>query len=265
MRRWVGAGVVLLSVWCVAGCGGSGRARPSEATVPATSHAGQTAVRTAVAAARNTSERIRESLDLTSQGHTYHLTVTGAFDMAGDKGTLAVDFPGGAISHLDEIFTGGEVYVRGLSEAGSGWADVPRDQAESHYILRAPLNDPEYLLEQIGAMQDVFPGAPEQVDGVHAAHYRGSLGFAAATRRMASATRSQLTDMKQAFGSTLVDADAWIGSDGKLVRTRTSFHVQDITATMTLTLSDAGLPVKAQAPPAAKVIPAASVSGVLVG
>ncbi len=71
--------------------------------------------------------------------------------------------------------------------------------------------------------------------------------------------------MKQAFGSSLVDADAWIGGDGKLVRTRTSFHLQDTTVTMTLTLTDAGLPVNVHAPSAASVTPAASVSGALTG
>jgi hypothetical protein len=56
------------------------------------------AVRTAVATVRQDAARIDEKIEIAGDGTTYELAVTGGFDFAGDRGRIAVDFPGGAIS-----------------------------------------------------------------------------------------------------------------------------------------------------------------------
>ncbi|MFP3990865.1 hypothetical protein U9R90_26030 [Streptomyces sp. E11-3] len=225
-------------------------------------------VKAAVAATRATTAKINEKIELTdtAKATTHTLTITGNFDLAADKGRLAVDLPGGAISHLDEIFADGKVYVRGFDRLPDTWASIARDKAEAHYLLRAPLNDPEHVLQQVAAMTRISKHSTQQVNGTPATRYRGKLDHATLTSRLAEPTRTKAADQREALGTDIpAFADAWIDPKGRVVRTRLTFHGGGASVTATMTLSDLGKPVKVAAPPSPEVVPVTSTTGVLPG
>ncbi|WUH95280.1 hypothetical protein OG900_37400 [Streptomyces sp. NBC_00433] len=223
----------------------------------------QDAVRSAVAASRKTSERITETIVITGNGSTYTLSVTGSFDMAADKGAITVRLPGGGIDHMDEVFDGPSVYLRGLSNVRQKWVKTARGEALAHYLLRAPLNDPEFVLQQIAAMSQVSKGAPATIEGAATTHYSGMLGQAPLTLRIAPTIREDVTAMSGDLGGT--DADVWIDPSGRVVRTRTFINLENTSVTVTMTLSDIGRPVTVAVPTAEVAAPATSISGILPG
>lgn len=223
------------------------------------------AVRSAVTASRSTSERVTDTIVITGNGSSNTLTVTGAFDMARDKGALTVRLPGGGIDHMDEVFDGATVYLRGLSNLGQKWAETVRAESVVHYLLRAPLNDPEFVLQQIAEMDQVSRATPARIDGASATHYSGTLGLDPLTMRMPASMRQQIATLKDVGGALVADADVWVDTAGRVVRTHTSFKLQNMSVTATMTLSDIGRPVTVPRPTAAAVAPAASISGILPG
>ncbi|MEU9229377.1 hypothetical protein AB0D40_34110 [Streptomyces massasporeus] len=237
-------------------------ASPSEA-----SSGSRSAVRTAVATLREGSAGFRQKIELEGEGQVYGLTLTGGFDFAADKGHLAVDLPGGAIDHSEQVFADGKIYINGAHGIGEdAWGVVPRDEAEAHYLLRAPLNDPEHVLEQIAAMRKISREGEENIQGVRAVRYRGILDHRTITLRMAPDVRTKMNQARDTLGSDLpVFADAWVDGRGRLVQTRTSVNMSGARSTVTMTLSDIGEPVRMTVPRAADTVPVAEVSGILNG
>ncbi|MFF1482604.1 hypothetical protein ACFVYD_34520 [Streptomyces sp. NPDC058301] len=222
-------------------------------------------VRAAVAATRATTARIDEKVEVGDDRDSFPLTVTGSFDMAADKGRLAVDFPGGAISHLDEVFTSGTVYLRNNKNTSRTWSRLERTAAQSHYLLRAPVNDPEHVLVQIAAMRRVTKGGEDTISGARCVRYRGILDHATITLRQAAKAREQADAIRDALGTDLpVYAEAWIDPHGQLVRARLSFDFDTLHLNTTLNLSDHGKPVDVTAP-ATDAQPVTVTGGVLPG
>ncbi|MGW5354208.1 hypothetical protein ACWERV_27270 [Streptomyces sp. NPDC004031] len=238
---------------------------PSEATALPVSAAYREAVRSAVAASRSTSARITDTVVVNSNGTGGTLTVTGAFDMAADKGAVTVRLPRGAIDHIDEVFDQKTVYLRGLSNLGQKWVETVRADTVTHYLLRAPLNDPECVLQQIAEMDHVSKAAPARINGTPTVHYSGSLGLGPLTMRMAAGPRGQLAAAKEDSWAVFADADVWVDQAGHVVRTRTTIALQNTTVTATMTLSDVGHPVTVTVPTAEATAPATSITGILPG
>ncbi|MET9579564.1 LppX_LprAFG lipoprotein [Streptomyces sp. DT199] len=220
-----------------------------------------------MAALREGSAGFRQKVELEGEGKVYGLTVTGGFDFAADKGHLTVDLPGGAIDHSDQVFANGKVYISGAKEIGEGaWGVLPRDKAEAHYLLRAPLNDPEHVLEQIAAMRKVSREGEENIQGVRAVRYRGILDHRTVTLRMAPDVRTKMNQARDTLGSDLpVFADAWVDDRGRLVQTRMSVNMSGTRSTLTMAISDMGEPVRVTVPRAADTVPVSEVSGILNG
>ncbi|MGX1128805.1 hypothetical protein RKD49_000995 [Streptomyces glaucescens] len=225
------------------------------------------AVRAAVEAVGKESARIDEEIELAAEGEEYGLTVTGDFDFAADRGRLAVRFPGGAIGRSDEIFAEGRIYISGVAGIDEGaWGVLPRDEAEAHYALRAPLNDPEHVLRQISAMRQTTEEGEETVHGVRATHYRGTIDHDTLTLRMADDVRTKTDQARDMLGGDLpVFADAWIDGRGRLVQTRMALNMSGTRVTVTMALSDFGKPVKVTVPKDSDTVPVSSATGVLNG
>jgi hypothetical protein len=261
------AAAALLCAGCSTADAG-GRDKPAAASPSSTSSSGpRSAVRAAVAALREDSAGFRQEIELEGEGQVYGLTVTGGFDFAADRGHLAVDLPGGAIDHSDQVFADGKIYVSGVQGIGEdAWGVMPRDKAQAHYLLRAPLNDPEHVLQQIAAMRKISREGEENVQGVRAVRYRGILDHRTVTLRMAPDVRTKTDQARDALGSDLpVFADAWVDGRGRLVRTRMSVNMSGARVTLTMALSDIGEPVRVTVPRAADTIPVTEVSGILNG
>ncbi|MEU0216401.1 hypothetical protein ABZ281_15290 [Streptomyces sp. NPDC006265] len=256
----------LLCVGCSAAHAGNGD-KPAAASPSESSSDSRSAVRAAVAALREDSAGFRQEIELEGESEVYGLTVTGGFDFAADKGHLAVDLPGGAIDHSDQVFANGKIYINGAQGVGEdAWGVMPRDKAEAHYLLRPPLNDPEHVLQQIAAMRKISREGEENVQGVRAVHYRGILDHRIVTRRMAPDVRTRMNQARDALGSDLpVFADAWVDGRGRLVQTRMSVNMSRTRATLTMTLADIGEPVRVTVPRAADTVPLTKVGGILNG
>ncbi|MFF5846451.1 hypothetical protein ACFY74_33855 [Streptomyces massasporeus] len=268
MRRplVLAAVAALLCAGCSTADAGN-RDKPA-ATSPSESSSGShSAVRAAVAALREGSAGFRQEIELEGEGQVYGLTVTGGFDFAADEGHLVVELPGGAIDHSDQVFADGKIYISGAQGIDEdAWGVVPRDKAESHYLLRAPLNDPEHVLEQIAAMRKVSREGEENIQGVRAVRYRGILAHRTVTLRMAPDVRTKMNQARDTLGSDLpVFADAWVDGRGRLVQTRMSVNMSGARSTLTMALSDIGEPVRVTVPRAADTVPVSEVSGILNG
>ncbi|MFD3474382.1 hypothetical protein [Streptomyces sp. NPDC058695] len=262
------AALVTAAALC-AGCAshddaGDGSAAKSTAakTAPAD------AVRAAVKATRATSAHTRQNVKISDgQGQTYRIDITGGFDLDADRGALSVRMPGGPTGRIDEVFADDTVYVRGTGDlAMDGWGSTSRSTAKAHAMLRAPLNDPEYVLEQISAMRQVTESGTETLDKVPATHYRGTLGHSALTLRTTSKIRDKADEARDYLGSDLpVFADAWIDGKGRIVRARTDLNLGGVRMTVTLSLSQHGKPVRVAVPDAGQTSPVPEFDGPMLG
>ncbi|MEV8055218.1 hypothetical protein AB0P37_01485 [Streptomyces antimycoticus] len=222
-------------------------------------------IRTAVAKARATSARIEETVVTRGAGKEFILSVAGPFDLAADRGKLSVDFPGGAVDHMDEIFNGGKVYLTRTVPKGH-WAVIDRAEARAHSLLRAPLNDPELVLRQVAAIRGVSDQGTTTIDGRPAHLYRGTLDYRTLTLGLVDEHRERLDAVRKAMGGGLPSsARVWVDEEGRPARVELSaaLNTQIVTATMDLT--DFGKPVEVTVPDPSRTIPTDAVSGVLPG
>ncbi|OXS35670.1 LppX_LprAFG lipoprotein [Streptomyces sp. XY006] len=269
MRRpfVLAAAAALLCAGCSTADAGTGGDSAAASPSAEASSGPRSTVRAAVAALRESRAAFRQEIELEGERKVYGLTVTGDFDFAADRGHLALDLPGGAIDHSDQVFADGRIYLSGVQGIGEDtWGVMDRDRAEAHYLLRAPLNDPEHLLQQIAAMREVSREGEENVQGVRTVRYRGILDHRTLTWRMAPDTRTTMQQARDALGGDLpVFADAWIDSRGRLVQTRTQVNMSRTRSTLTMSLSDIGEPVRVTVPRAADTVPVSEVGGILNG
>ncbi|WP_189382764.1 LppX_LprAFG lipoprotein [Streptosporangium nondiastaticum] len=220
----------------------------SEARKPSVDHGA--AVRAAVDATGRSTARIDEKIEMgDGESQKYTISITGDFDMAGDKGRLTAALDASP-QRLDEIFANGNVYLKGVDPAApETWGFVARDKVEARYLLRAPANDPEHVLRQVAAMRKVKKEGEEKVNGARTVHYSGTLDFDTATLRMEAEMRTKVDQARELSGGELpIRAEAWIDDQGHIVRTRISHHVGAAGSTATMTLSNVGKPVETKAP-----------------
>ncbi|WP_345663619.1 LppX_LprAFG lipoprotein [Streptomyces venetus] len=255
------AAVLLL---CTA-CSGGADTDSGESAEKAVDHGA--VVRAAIEKTSAGSARLDEKVELRSADspRTYVFAMSGAFDLAGDRGRLTVELEDSGMDPVEEVFVDDTVYVRGSRTVGEGeWASADRSEALTRYFLRAPLNDPEHLLRQVKAMRQVSNEGKEQVNGVPAVHYRGTIDHATATLRMTTQTRKGLDELRKRLGDDMpVYADVWVDGKGRAVQARLSCF-GGLKAMTTMTLSDFGTPVKAEEPPAEQVVPVTAGEDVLL-
>ncbi|MEU4890796.1 hypothetical protein AB0B12_37015 [Streptomyces sp. NPDC044780] len=222
-------------------------------------------VRAAVAKARATSARIDETVVIRGGDEESTVSIAGPFDLAADKGRLSVDLPDGAVDHMDEVFSGGEVYCSRTVPKGH-WAVIDRDKARAHSLLRAPLNDPEHVLRQVSAIRDVSDRGTTTIDGRPVHLYGGTLDYRTLTLGLADERRKQLETARKAMGGGLPNlALVWVDEGGRPARLELSATLTTGSVMVTMNLTDFGKPVKVTVPDASRTTPTGSVSGVLPG
>ncbi|MEU4213214.1 hypothetical protein AB0F13_25035 [Streptomyces sp. NPDC026206] len=225
-----------------------------------------------MAATAKSSARIDEQIEIRGDGTNFTLAVKGSFDKPGGKGRLTVNLSSQGNAKtvpLDEVFTESTVYFRMPNEASgdTSWRSIPRDKAESHYLLRSPVNDPAHVLRQVERMRDVSKAGEENVNGAPTVHYRGKLNHEMLTLRMAEDRRAKFTEVRDKIGSDLPSfADVWVDRHGRIVRTRLDCSMGVAGGTATMNLTDLGKPVQTQAvPEGAEAVPPNTVGGPLTG
>ncbi|MFC0597242.1 LppX_LprAFG lipoprotein [Streptomyces palmae] len=251
-----------------AGCSGTSDSGRKDGSVSA-SGTGSPApvVREALAKTGRGTARIDQKIELGDTTQTFTLDLTGAFDLGRDKGRLTVDFPSGAVDTVEEVFVDDMVYLRGMPNLEGHWGATSRGAAKAHYLLRAPLNDPEHVLRQMASMRQITKVGPEKVNGAAAVRYRGTLDHSTLTLRLVKSMRQKAAQLRDALGGDLpVFADAWIDGSGRVVRARLSFDSEALAhVKVTMDFSDFGKPVKAAAPSPADTVLVGETSGVLLG
>ncbi|MEU2872139.1 hypothetical protein ABZ769_23490 [Streptomyces olivoreticuli] len=248
------------------------KASAEPASSPSASADSGSVVRAAAAATAKSSARIDEKIEIRGGATKGTLAIKGSFDMPGGKGRLTVNLSSQDSAKtvpLDEIFADGTVYFRMPTEKNGDtfWRSLPRDKAESHYLLRSPMNDPEHVLRQVERMHDVTKAGEENVNGAPTVRYRGKLNHETLTFRMAEDRRAKLTEAREKMGSDLPAlADVWVDRDGRIVRTRLDCPLGVAGVTTTMDLTDHGKPVETPVvPEGAEVVPPNTVGGPLTG
>ncbi|MCQ8773096.1 LppX_LprAFG lipoprotein [Streptomyces telluris] len=262
--------VVLLTTAC--------SARPAAPSVQEASKAssGQEAtVRAAVAATVKSAAGIDERIEMGDGTKTMVLTMRGALDVGADKGQMKVALQmdgSGKAARSEQIFAGDTAYFR-MMEAVDGdtaWRSVPRAETQSHYMFRAPLNDPKYVLDQVARMRGAKKAGEETINGVPATRYRGKLDHETLKLRMVEDKAVALDTLRDQLGKDIpATAEAWVDQQGRVIRARLHCPLgqgKAAAATVTMNLLDVGKPVTAPAaPPRRQSMPAITVGGPLTG
>lgn len=144
-----------------------------------------------------------------------------------------------------------EIGVRSVD--GTSWARLgSRWQQLSPGLL--PVGAVAGALRSVSGLTGVTEVGPERVGEVATTHYRGTVDLAAVAAPDATA-RAELAELA-ALASPTPGIDVWVGPDGRIVRLRTSSVATPGTraataptpATVTVTLSDLGVPVEVTPP-----------------
>jgi len=139
--------------------------------------------------------------------------------------------------------------------------------AESHYVFRAPYNDPEHTLLQVSQMHEVHSKGEDTVDGVRTTRYTGVLDYETVVLRMAADVRGTLDTARDAYGRDLpFGAEAWVDGQGRLIQARLTFKDAKTTyASLTISLSELGKPVTVTPPSPDESKPAENNRNILAG
>jgi len=257
-RRGALVGFVIALALGAAACGGGGGT--SDAAV---------SIKTLQAAASNTqaaeSSRFTMEMAFDIGGESVTITADGVLAGDGKNGELSFSMP--IVGSIEERVVDGIVYMNlgsfpGAPEKVAGkWVKVDpaqlpggtlgslADQAEAN----SPKQGLEYLQGLSGDVQDL---GREDVNGVEATHYRASIDYAKVLDQLPNATAEQ-RDALSKLG--VVPADVWIDDQDRVVKMHmtidgSGFGAGAGTAELTMELSDFGVPVDVQAPPADQTI-----------
>ncbi|MFD3737671.1 hypothetical protein AMK21_13235 [Streptomyces sp. CB00316] len=279
--RRVGTGAAAAALMSVAACsgggGGSGTAgRPTGAGVAEASPVAELQqIRKKTGTVR--SARIEGT---TEMGDTVSMKQTGTIGWAdGLTGSLTITYTGGTMAKAlkqgggdgsvrarylqDEYYAdmgdafaatiGGRRWVRyaykDLAELGGPAGDVLKEQVQN--------STPEQGLKALLAAGDVRKAGQEDVRGVPATRYSGTVDVAELTGRNGALDAVQLAALKEqlsAAGVTTQTVDIWVGKDDLLVKKTERGETAAGAFSSTVFYSDYGTEVTVERPPAADTV-----------
>jgi hypothetical protein len=248
--------------FAAAACGGGGGGDASGASV---------SIKTLQAAASNSqaAESSRFTMDMTVDvdGVPTTITVDGVIGGDGKNGELKVEMP--AFGVLEERIVDGIVYMNlGAFSGASGelggkqWIKLDPEQLKQNSMLgdlagpadsASPKTGLEYLQGLSGDVQEL---GQEDVNGQTATHYRASIDYAKLVDQLPDASPAA-RDALTKLGT--VPADVWIDGQDRVVKMHLTmdagaFGAGAGTAEVTMQLSDFGVPIDVEAPPAEDTI-----------
>lgn len=214
------------------------------------------------------------------QGGDLTMNAEGAYDFANRRGemTMTMELPEGAgpmsgTQSIDMVFEDLVIYMRYpfMTEMAPGskpWIRMDLEemgqQAGMDFgtMMQSGTSDPSQMLEWLrGVSGDVQVIGEEDVRGVPATHYKGSIDFNKVADRAPVELRDQMRmsikAMTEAIGTSTVPFEVWIDEQGRTVRMAQSFEFeQDTTAgasmSMTVDIFDFGTSVDVEIPPASE-------------
>jgi len=274
MRRSITTAALAAALGAVAACGASSTALTPLAAVTAApdrteaAHTSRMALSVSIA-----------GLPQSSGGGTT-VDGTGSFDYSARQGQLSLALPGG--QHLDEVVHGTDVYVHSSAPLGSStkpWVKVDL-AAVGHQqgldiggLLQGQSTNPADQFRMLkSAATNVTKVGSETVRGASSTHYRLTVDLVKASAAQGSSAASASASLTKLLGTTMVPADVWVDSSGRIRRFRQSFDLSHVLATAaqtsgstvppgaehasvttTLELFDFGAAVNVAVPPAEEV------------
>jgi hypothetical protein len=187
--------------------------------------------------------------------------------MSGDgkTGELNVSMP--VVGSIEERIVDGVIYMNlgafpGAPENVAGkWVKVDPAQLQDGMLGdladQADANSPRQGLEYLqGLSGDVQDLGQEDVNGVTTTHYRASIDYAKVVDQLPHATDEQREALSK-IG--VVPADVWIDGNDRVVKMHLTIDAGGFgagagTAELTMELSDFGVPVDVQPPPADQTV-----------
>ncbi|MCP9208735.1 hypothetical protein [Streptomyces cucumeris] len=204
-------------------------------------------LREAVARTRRTSVRVEETITVRHGTEEGIATIKGSFDFARDRGELSVALPG--TGRRKETFSEGKVFMSPVPGRPRGTRSVTdRAEAKAHAPLTAPLNDPEYVLEQISQLRKVSYEGATGYPPHRAYRYAGWLDFDTATHRLDRRSRAVLERARPAIGDYPVWAHANVTEDGCVERIELTSILDGTSTDVAIDFTDHGTPVTVTPP-----------------
>jgi hypothetical protein len=195
------------------------------------------------------------------------LTVDGVMSGDGKTGDLKVSMP--IVGDIEERIVDGVIYMNlgsfpGASElGGKQWVKLDLEQLkQENGTLRdladqAESNSPQQGLEYLqGLSGDVQDLGPDTVAGEPATHYRASIDYTKVLDKLPDAS-AETRDALTKLGT--VPADVWIDAQDRVVKMHMTIAGSALdagagSAEFTMQLSDFGVPIDVQAPPADETV-----------
>jgi hypothetical protein len=266
-RRGALVGSLMALAVAVTACGGGGGG--SDAAV---------SIKTLQAAVSNTqaAESSRFTMDITIDAGTRFgqagvpmtVTVEGVMSGDGKTGQVSVSMP--IVGSIEERIVDGVIYMNMGSLPGASaeldgkqWVKLDLEQLKQQNSMfgdlanQAESNSPKQGLEYLqGLSGDVQNLGSETVAGQPATHYRASIDYTKLLDTLPDAT----AEMRDAFAKLgTVPADVWIDGQDRVVKMHmtidgSAFGTGSGNAEMTMQITDFGVPVDVQAPPADQTV-----------
>ncbi len=286
--RAAAAGVTVLSVALVAGCGSGGASKPA-AHVPPKPSGRSVVLASVVKTAAARTARVAFEMSMSGLGSVSDVTANGdgAIDLGSGDSQLTMHFGGAMASFvpggIEARTVGGVAYVRlptirGFElPAGKHWLEVDPSQlggasAGSPLGLGGGSDPTKFLAYLEKVSNSVHEVGSDEIRGVETTHYRASLDLGKAVDRanVPPALRDAAGALLGQFGD--VPVDVWVDAHGLLRRMRMELDLASFlrgagasgtsgvsgatpTVTVSLDLYDFGSPVRVVAPPADEVAP----------
>jgi hypothetical protein len=256
-RRLALGGVVVALALTAAACGGGGGGNDAAVSI-----------KTLQAAVSNTqaapSSRFVMDMDVNASGQS--VTIHGEGIVAGDGKTGQITLSLSSLGSIEERIVDGTVYANFgdlpfASKLGATpWVRVSLDELQQRsgadfggLADQAQSTGPQQGLEYLqGLSGDVVKVGDDTVAGQHATHYRASIDYAKVAAKLPDSAASQRDELSK-LGK--VPADVWINDDDRVVKMHLVVDAASLgasagTAELTMEITDFGVPVDVQAPPA---------------
>jgi hypothetical protein len=284
MRLRVGMALAAVAAFAAAGCGGGGGGGTSS---PASTSNGTSSNAKAVLAAAPgkvkdaNSSKVSFSITVDSDKLDDPLTVPGSgeFDYAAKEGRLTMDY-GSVLSAAGrsgngdmEILTKGSVYyvkwplLSSVVKAKTPWVsfDITKldeiSGIDTSSLRSVNQGDPSQTLVYLKAAGTVEDQGTEDIDGTSTTQYHAVIdlnripGLAPADQR--DAVAASVRTLKETYGINELPLDVWVDDDGlprKLFyEISTTVQGTDVKTSLEMKLSDYGINVDVQPPPASQV------------
>ncbi len=269
-RRGALVGVVVALGMTIAACGGGGGGDASVKS-PVVS------IKTLQAAVSNTqaepSSKFTMDIDVDAAGQSVTMHADGVASGDGKTGQITLDIP--SLGTIEERVVDGTIYMDmsnlpvGSVLGDKQWVKVSLDDLSQKtgtdfgaIADQAQSNGPQQGLEYLqGLSGDVTKVGDDTVAGQHATHYKASIDYdKVAAKLPEGATRDKLAKIG------VVPADVWIDDNDRVVKMQFAIDGSGLGADgakvqMTMEMTEFGVPVDVQAPPADQTVDLSDLPG----